>query len=75
MSQSQTSVDETFQEPAPERVGSERGSLTRIVQELVFTVDHKKLGLMYIGSGLLFFVVAGVMATLRLINIQLHELQ
>ena len=48
----------------PERVGEEPGSLTGIVQELVYTVDHKKLGLMYIGSGLVFFVVAGVMATL-----------
>ena len=38
--------------------------MTRIVQELIYTVDHKKLGLMYIGSGLVFFVVAGVMATL-----------
>ncbi len=38
--------------------------MTGIVQELVYTVDHKKLGLMYIGSGLVFFVVAGVMATL-----------
>ena len=45
-------------------MGEEPGSLTAIVQELVYTVDHKKLGLMYIGSGLLFFVVAGIMATL-----------
>lgn len=62
-------VDDNFQMPAPERIGEERGSLTRIVQEMVFTVDHKILGLMYIGSGLLFFVVAGIMATL--IRIQL----
>ena len=32
------------------------------LHDLVVTVDHKKLGLMYIGSGLLFFVVAGCMA-------------
>ena len=50
-------------------MGEEHGSLTAIVQELVYTVDHKKLGLMYIGSGLLFFVVAGIMATL--IRVQL----
>ncbi|MCK9588478.1 MAG: hypothetical protein M0Q93_03820, partial [Terrimicrobiaceae bacterium] len=61
--------DDNFQIPPPERIGAERGSLTRIVQEMVFTVDHKILGLMYIGSGLLFFVVAGVMATM--IRIQL----
>ncbi|HSF60003.1 MAG TPA: cbb3-type cytochrome c oxidase subunit I, partial [Candidatus Binatia bacterium] len=30
---------------------------------LVVTVDHKKLGLMYIGSALCFFVVAGSMAS------------
>ena len=62
-------ADDNFQIPPPERIGEERGSLTRIVQELVFTVDHKKLGLMYIASGLLFFVVAGLMATM--IRIQL----
>ena len=39
------------------------------MQELVYTLDHKKLGLMYLGSGLLFFVVAGIMATL--IRVQL----
>lgn len=61
---SETLIDENFQPPEPERVGEERGSFTRVVQELVFTVDHKKLGLMYIGAGLLFFVVAGTMAAL-----------
>jgi hypothetical protein len=49
--------EEEFKLPPPERVGEEHGSLTRIVQELVYTVDHKKLGLMYLGSALLFFVV------------------
>jgi len=59
-----TTTDETFKMPLPARIGEEPGSLTRIVQELVFTVDHKKLGLMYIGSGLLFFLVGGIMAAL-----------
>ena len=62
-------VDESFEIPPPERVGEEQGSLTRIFQEMVFTVDHKKLGLMYIASGLLFFVVSGLMAAI--IRIQL----
>src|SRR5262245_50268336 len=31
--------------------------------QLVVTVDHKKLGLMYIGAALFFFAVAGLMAT------------
>jgi cytochrome c oxidase subunit 1 len=56
--------EEEYAPPPPERVGEEPGSLTRIVQELVYTVDHKKLGLMYIGSGFIFFIVAGIMATL-----------
>ncbi|MEO6848000.1 MAG: cytochrome c oxidase subunit I [Chthoniobacterales bacterium] len=34
-----------------------------LIQDLAHTVDHKKLGLMYISSGLIFFVVAGLMAT------------
>ena len=64
-----TVEEEEFTPPAPERVGEEHGSLTAIVQELVYTVDHKKLGLMYLGSGLLFFVVAGIMATLMRIQL------
>jgi len=35
-----------------------------LLHEWVVTVDHKRLGLMYIGSGLLFFVVAGLEATI-----------
>src|SRR5580698_5091886 len=37
------------------------------IHEWVITVDHKKLGLMYIGGGLIFFLVAGLQAaTIRL---------
>ena len=36
---------------------------TARLHELVVTVDHKKLGLMYIGSALFFFVVAGSLAS------------
>ena len=36
--------------------------LTARLHELVVTVDHKQLGLMYIGTALLFLVVAGSMA-------------
>ncbi|MCI0695917.1 cbb3-type cytochrome c oxidase subunit I, partial [candidate division KSB1 bacterium] len=64
-----TAADENFEISAPERVGEETGSWTRLVQELVFTVDHKKLGLMYIGSGLLFFVAAGILAALMRIQL------
>ncbi len=55
--------DDGFVAPEPAKLGSEGRTLTRHIQEMVFTVDHKKLGLMYIGSGLMFFVVAGIMAT------------
>jgi hypothetical protein len=48
-----TVEEEEFELPPPARVGEEHGSLTAIVQELVYTVDHKKLGLMY-WLGLLF---------------------
>jgi len=36
---------------------------TSRLHDLVVTVDHKKLGLMYIASALFFLVVAGLMAT------------
>src|ERR1700740_1093500 len=44
--------------------GEERGTLTGWIQDLVFTVDHKKLGILYIGMALLFLVLAGIMALL-----------
>ncbi len=57
-------IEENYRMPAPVHVGDEKGSLTRVIQQLVFTVDHKKLGLMYIAAGLLFFVIAGLLAGL-----------
>jgi cytochrome c oxidase subunit 1 len=44
------------------------GFMARL-HDLVVTVDHKKLGLMYIGSALLFFVVAGCMAAVMRIQL------
>jgi len=44
--------------------GEEKGTLTGWVQDLIYTVDHKKLGFLYIGTGLLFFVLGGIMALL-----------
>jgi cytochrome c oxidase subunit 1 len=38
-------------------------SFSETVYKWVATVDHKRLGLMYIASALIFFVVAGLMAT------------
>lgn len=38
-------------------------SLMTRLHELVVTVDHKKLGLMYIASALIFLIVAGLMVS------------
>src|SRR5262245_26814345 len=53
-------------EPTLDRAYAEgrRTSLPALLHEWVVSVDHKRLGLMYILSGLLFFVVAGLEATL-----------
>ena len=45
--------------PADGALGS---SFVDRLHDLVITVDHKKLGLMYIGTALMFLVVAGLMA-------------
>ncbi len=37
---------------------------TEILHEWVATVDHKKLGIMYVTSGIIFFVIAGLQAVL-----------
>src|SRR5262245_11787218 len=50
------------QEIALPGVGGSSASLIERLHGLVITVDHKKLGLMYIGTGLMFLVVAGLMA-------------
>src|SRR5262244_3842505 len=42
----------------------ERSGALAILHEWVVTVDHKRLGIMYVVSGLVFFVVAGIEATL-----------
>ena len=62
-------IEENYRLPEPVRVGEETGSPTRVIQQLVFTVDHKKLGLMYIAAGLLFFVIAGLLAGLMRIQL------
>jgi cytochrome c oxidase subunit I len=51
------------QEVALERAPGARLPRTTGLYDLVGTVDHKKLGLMYIAAALFFFVVAGSMAT------------
>ena len=44
----------------PERTASH--GWTDLLHEWVATVDHKKLGIMYIASGIVFFVIAGLQA-------------
>ena len=59
-----TTITESGTELQPARPGEERGTATGWLQDLVFTVDHKKLGMLYVGTGLFFFVLAGIMALL-----------
>lgn len=58
----------TGEVPSASGVAGEKSILDHIHSWLV-TVDHKKLGLMYIMYGLLFFVVAGIEATLMRIQL------
>src|SRR5215472_16596478 len=43
---------------------SKNRSLSEILHEWIITVDHKKLGLMYIGVALFFLVLGGIEATI-----------
>jgi cytochrome c oxidase subunit I len=54
-------LDQTIAGAPAER---EAAPLSSRLHEWVVTVDHKRLGLMYIGSGLVFFLIAGSMAGL-----------
>src|SRR6185369_7497815 len=45
-------------------MGKERPGIPALLHEWVITTDHKKLGVMYIVSGLLFFVISGLIAAL-----------
>jgi cytochrome c oxidase subunit 1 len=59
-----TTIAESGTELHPARPGEERGTPTGWIQDYVYTVDHKKLGILYVGTGLFFFVMAGIMALL-----------
>jgi cytochrome c oxidase subunit I len=56
----------TLTHPVAERArpGEERGTLTGWMQDLIYTVDHKKLGIMYVATGWIFFIIGGIMALL-----------
>jgi cytochrome c oxidase subunit 1 len=51
-----------FQEIVLPQASVTAPSITERLHDLVVTVDHKKLGLMYIGTALIFLIVAGSMA-------------
>jgi cytochrome c oxidase subunit I len=51
-----------FQEIVLPQASVTAPSITERLHDLVVTVDHKKLGLMYIATALIFLIVAGAMA-------------
>src|SRR6202048_4825850 len=59
-----TTIIDSGTELQPARPGEERGTATGWILDLAYTVDHKKLGMLYVGTGLFFFVLAGTMALL-----------
>jgi cytochrome c oxidase subunit I len=68
-------VAEIGTEEAPVAPGQEAGTATAWIQELIFTVDHKKIGLMYLGMAWFFFVVAGIMAGMIRLQLAWSNLQ
>ncbi len=64
MANSTDTLKEIGTELAPAPPGHEHGTLTAWIQDLIFTVDHKKLGFLYIGMGWLFFIAGGILASL-----------
>jgi cytochrome c oxidase subunit 1 len=59
-----TTATEADTTPLLARPGEEKGTLTGWIQDLVFTVDHKKLGILYFAAALMFFSAGGFMAML-----------
>jgi cytochrome c oxidase subunit I len=64
-----TTLEQTLEGTRP----AGRASLLAAAHEWVVTVDHKRLGLMYVGSGLVFLLVAGVEATIMRIQLIVPE--
>jgi cytochrome c oxidase subunit 1 len=57
----------------PEEAGPVQLPLLTGLHEWVVTVDHKRLGVMYVGVGLVFLLVAGLAATLMRIQLAVPE--
>jgi cytochrome c oxidase subunit 1 len=58
-----STVDARLTPPGVAQTG-ERASLLTALHGWLITVDHKRIGVMYVGMGLVFFVVAGLEASL-----------
>ncbi len=65
-----TVIDHPIADIAP---GAERLSVVERLHDWVVTVDHKRLGVMYFASGLIFFFVAGFEATLMRIQLAVPD--
>ncbi len=65
-----TLLDPTLEVPRSDADGR---SVPSVLHEWVVSVDHKRLGLMYIASGLLFFLVAGLEATAMRIQLVMPD--
>jgi cytochrome c oxidase subunit I len=58
---------------AAERAGAAPRSWTAVLHEWVVTVDHKRLGIMYVTSGIVFLVVAGLEASLMRLQLAVAD--
>jgi cytochrome c oxidase subunit 1 len=56
-----------------EAVGPERRPWTATLHDWVVTVDHKRLGILYVGSGLVFLVVGGLEASLMRLQLAVPD--
>jgi len=61
----------TFDGPAETRAAARPWS--DVIHEWVTTVDHKKLGILYIASGIVFFVIAGLEASAMRLQLAVAE--
>ena len=53
----------SFEQPIAGSPAASRPAWADVLHGWVTTVDHKRLGMLYVGSGILFFVIAGIEAS------------
>jgi cytochrome c oxidase subunit 1 len=66
-----TVVTDTLDRPGP--AAAVRPHWLLLLHEWITTVDHKRLGILYVSTGILFFVVAGLEATLMRLQLVVPE--